>query len=135
MRLLLDNECVAVAGGHQSACVKNVTTAAITTGAVFGVIGGGMAGGVGGVAGGIAGAGIGSLFAQVFAETLCSWAGAEEEDTHEEEREPVDPAIEDWTANQYASYNQSQTTSYNPDPYSSDQVYAPHQYVADGASY
>lgn len=131
MRLLIDHECAAVAGGDAvSDCVDNVTTGAIITGAVIGGAAGCAAGGVGALSGAVAGAGTGSLVAQVVAEPFCRWAVGEEE-----ERDPVDPEIEDWSANQYASYNQSQTTNYNPDPYSSDQVYAPHQYVADGASY
>lgn len=127
MRLLIDHECAAVAGGDAvSECVDNVTTGAIITGAVIGGAAGSAAGGVGVLPGAVAGAGTGSLVAQVVAEPLCRWAVGEEE-----ERDEVDPAVEDWTANQYASYNQS--SSY--DPYSSDRVYAPHEYVADGASY
>lgn len=71
MRVLLDNECVAVAGGHESECVQNVTTAAIATGFVCGAAAGGMAGAV-------AGAGVGSLVAQIVAEPLCRWAAGDE---------------------------------------------------------
>lgn len=128
MRLLIDTECAAVAGGDAvSECVANVTTGAIITGAAIGGAAGAAAGGAGVLPGAVAGAGTGSLVAQIVAEPLCRWAVGEDE----EERDEVDPAIEDWTANQYASYNQS----HYQDPYSSDRVYAPHEYVADGASY
>ena len=49
MRVLLDNECTAVAGGHESECVQTVTNVAIATGTVIGGVAGAAAGGVGAI--------------------------------------------------------------------------------------
>lgn len=128
MRVLLDDECAAVAGGHESQCVKNVTTAAIATGIVVGAAAGGAAGGVGGLAGAVAGAGVGSLMAQIVAGPLCRWA---EGDQSEEEADYVEPELQDWHDNQYAASFGSR----HPEIAGASEVYAPHDYVADGASY
>ena len=103
MRVLLDQECAAVAGGHQSACERNVTIAAVATGALIGAAAGGAVGAVGG-------AGTGSLIAQIVAPPLCSWAEGEQE---EEEPEPVEPELQDWHDNQYAAWNGKEHTSSN----------------------
>lgn len=73
MRVLLDQECAAVAGGSQAECERNVELAGIATGAVIGGVAGGMAFGVGAVPGALAGAGVGSLVAQVAGPPLCRW--------------------------------------------------------------
>ena len=73
MRVLLDQECAAVAGGSQAECERNVELAGIATGAVIGGVAGGMAFGVGAVPGTLAGAGVGSLVAQVAGPPLCRW--------------------------------------------------------------
>jgi len=121
MRVLLDKECAAVAGGHESQCVADVTTAAIMTGAAIGAAAGAGAGGVGAIPGAVAGAGVGSLVAQVAAPTFCSWFDGEESGGEEEEY--VDPEVEAWSHSQYAAWH------------AGEDVYAPHEYVADGASY
>lgn len=128
MRLLLDKECAAVAGGHESECVIETTAVAIGTGAVIGGIAGAAAGGAGAVPGAVGGAGVGSLVAQIVAPTLCRWA---EEWESEEPEDPVDPEIQDWHDNQYAAWNASEM-NHGGDAY---EVFAPHEYVADGASY
>ena len=73
MRVLLDQECTAVAGGSQAECERNVELAGIATGAVIGGVAGGMAFGIGAVPGTLAGAGVGSLVAQVAGPPLCRW--------------------------------------------------------------
>ncbi len=118
MRVLLDKECAAVAGGHESQCEADVTTAAIMTGAAIGAATGAAAGGVGAIPGAVAGAGVGSLVAQVAAPTFCSWF-----DDEEEEVDYVDPEVEAWSHSQYSAWH------------AGEDVYAPHEYVADGASY
>lgn len=89
MRVLLNQECAAVAGGNQSECERNVELAGIATGAVVGGVAGGLAGGVGAVPGALAGAGAGSLVAQVVGPPLCRWSKNEEsEDEESEDKEP-----------------------------------------------
>ena len=126
MRVLLDQECDAVAGGHQSACERAVTNAGIIAGAAIGAAGGAMAGGAGILPGAVAGAGIGSLVAQVVAPFVC---GAPEEE--EEELEPVDPEVQNWSDIQYGAWHQHG----NSPGLDGRTVYAPHEYVVDGAKY
>lgn len=88
MRVLLDQECAAVAGGSQAECERNVELAGIATGAVIGGVAGGMAFGIGAVPGTLAGAGVGSLVAQVVGPPLCRWSEnqeSEDEDSGAEE--------------------------------------------------
>lgn len=88
MRVLLDQECAAVAGGSQAECERNVELAGIATGAVIGGVAGGAAGGVGAVPGALAGAGVGSLVAQVAGPPLCRWDAnrkSEDDDSDVEE--------------------------------------------------
>ena len=126
MRVLLDQECDAVAGGHQSACERAVTNAGIIAGAAIGAAGGAMAGGAGILPGAVAGAGIGSLVAQVVAPFVC---GAPEEE--EEELEPVDPQVQNWSDNQHADWYQHRGST-GP---AGNTIYGPHEYVVDGAKY
>ena len=77
MRVLLDNECGAVAAGHQSDCEYKVTALLITAGAVAG----GLA--TGG-AGAIIGAGAGAVAAQVVARPYCAWVEKQEEEEYGE---------------------------------------------------
>lgn len=128
MRVLLDKECTAVAGGHESECVNNATAAGIATGAVIGGVAGAAAGGVGAVPGAVGGGGVGSLVAQVVAPPLCRWAENRES---EAEEDYVDPEVEAWNNNQYAAWHASRTNH----GWGAQEVYAPHEYVADGASY
>lgn len=83
MRVLLDQECAAVAGGSQAECERNVELAGIATGAVVGGVAGGMAGGIGAVPGTLAGAGVGSLVAQVVGPPLCRWTENQESEDEE----------------------------------------------------
>lgn len=85
MRLLLDQECAAVAGGHESECERNVTVAAITTGAILGAASGGAIGA-------LAGAGTGSLIAQVVAPSLCNWAEKQESEDQESDGDKGGPS-------------------------------------------
>ena len=80
MKVLLDQECAAVAGGHESACERNVTIAAIATGALIG-------GAAGGALGAVGGAGTGSLIAQVVAPPLCRWAADQESESEDSDVE------------------------------------------------
>ena len=121
MRVLLDKECAAVAGGHESACVRNTTLAGMATGAGIGAIAGAAAGGVGAIPGGLGGSGVGATVAYAVAPTLCSWFGGDE--SEEEEVDYVDPEVEAWSHSRYSAWH------------AGEDVYAPHEYVADGASY
>ena len=128
MRVLLDRECAAVAGGHQSACEQNVTSVAIAAGAVTGGIIGSAAFGVGAIPGAIAGGSAGALVAQVAAGPYCRWAEKQEE---EKEEDYVDPEVQDWHDNQYVAWHQSRNSRNQHEP----TIHAPHEFVADGASY
>ncbi len=83
MRVLLDSECAAVAGGHESECVQNVKAAAIVIGAGTGAIVGTAAGGMGAVPGAIVGASAGALVAEVVARPLCAMEEKEKSDGEE----------------------------------------------------
>ena len=85
MRLLLEQECAAVAGGDGDveACVRTTTLASIGFGAVLGAAAGSAVGGAGAAPGAIGGAGVGALVAEVVAEPLCEWAHGEEEEEEE----------------------------------------------------
>ncbi len=128
MRVLLDRECAAVAGGHQSDCEYAITGVAISAGIVTGAIVGSAAGGLGAIPGGIAGGSAGALVGQIVARPYCSWAEKQEE---EEDEDYVDPEVQDWHDNQYSAWHQSNASRNQHEP----TVYAPHDYVADGASY
>ena len=80
MRVLLNTECAAIAGGHQSDCEQAVTAAAIVMGAGVGAIVGSAAGGVGVVPGAIAGGSAGSLVADVVAPAVCDFADSQGSD-------------------------------------------------------
>ena len=121
MRVLLENECGAVAGGHESQCVANVTTAAIITGATVGAVAGSMAGGIGAVPGSMAGAGTGSLIAQVAAPPLCAWAERRQQRAEEKALEKERDALFE---QQYINWSQG-TGSHD------FRVTGPHQLVVD----
>lgn len=90
MRVLLDQECAAVAGGNPfagaedlsdagresftSGCEEAVTNTAIAAGATAGAIVGSGAGGMGAVPGAIAGGSAGHLVATVVAPPYCRYA-------------------------------------------------------------
>ena len=92
MRVLLDKECAAVAGGHESECVRKTTMVGIATGAAIGAAAGAAAGGVGAIPGAVAGAGVGSLVAQVVAPPLCRWAEKQESEGEESDNETEGPS-------------------------------------------
>ena len=85
MRVLLDQECAAVAGGHESQCEKGVTSAAIVIGAGVGAIVGSGAGGVGAIPGAIAGGSAGALVAEVVGPILCASEDEESEEGSDED--------------------------------------------------
>ena len=116
MRVLIEQECAAVAGGHESECEQTVTTILI----VGGAIGGGM---VSGGPGALTGATIGGLAAQALAHPICKAIEGEEEE--------VGPELQNWFDNKYDSWFQSRNSS-NPNQ---PKIYAPHELVADGATY
>ena len=87
MRVLLDQECAAVAGGNAfadaeapdpssdlAACEEAVTTTAVVAGAYVGGTLGSAAGGMGAVPGAIAGGSAGHLVATVAAPPYCRYA-------------------------------------------------------------
>ncbi len=80
MRVLINQECAAVAGGGQSECERNVELAGMATGAVVGAAAGAAAGGIGAAGGAIAGAGVGSLVANTVGPIFCSWFGDDSSD-------------------------------------------------------
>ena len=82
MRVLLDTECAAIGGGHESACEQAVTSAAIIMGAGVGAIIGTGAGGAGAVPGAIVGGSAGALVAEVVGPIIC--ANSEEEESNVE---------------------------------------------------
>lgn len=127
MRVLLDNECGAVGGGHDSACEQAVTTTMIAGGAMIGAV---LAspGGPTAAAGALVGAAVGSYVADATAHYICS---AFEQSSAAEEEDYVEPEIQDWHDNQYGAWGANRNAGGSDD----SRVYAPHDYVTDGASY
>lgn len=87
MRVLLETECGAVAGGHKSTCEQAVTTTFIVAGAIGGAV-------VGNLPGALVGAGIGAYAADATAPYICaeiekSRQEKEEEAALEEERDAL----------------------------------------------
>ena len=80
MRVLPDQECAAVAGGHESECETTVKTVAIVAGAITGAVVGSSAGGVGAGPGAIVGGSAGGLVAEVVAPAICRKPEKKEED-------------------------------------------------------
>ena len=80
MRVLINQECAAVAGGGQSECERDVTVAGAITGGVIGAAAGSMAGGVGAAPGALGGAGVGALVGDLVGPTVCSWFGDDSSD-------------------------------------------------------
>lgn len=95
MRVLLEKECAAVAGGHKSECERKLTKALI----VAGVIGGAA----GGIPGAIAGGGAGALLAEAFAYDLCAMSEAERAAKEEEDQE-IDPEVLQHFEQQYVNW-------------------------------
>ncbi len=87
MRVLINQECAAVAGGDQSECERNVMWAGAITGGVIGAVAGGMAGGVGAAPGALAGAGTGGLIADLVGPGLCSWFGDDSSENSDDDTE------------------------------------------------
>ena len=114
MRVLIEQECAAVAGGHKSECEKSLKTALIVGGALMGV-------GWGGPGGALIGAGAGALAADAFGPGLCSMGRTEEE---EEEQDGADDSeLDALFTQQYVNW--SQNSGYGPD------TTGPHQLVVD----
>ena len=117
MRLLLEQEYEAVAGGHESECEQTVKTIFIAAG----MIGGGIGGSVPGL---IAGGTLGALVAEATGHYICSMG----EDGEEEEQEGSDdPELDALFMQQLVNWLQK--TGYGPN------VTGPHQLVVDQSSY
>ncbi|MCY4165909.1 MAG: hypothetical protein OXF03_07160 [Gammaproteobacteria bacterium] len=84
MRVLINQESAAVAGGDQSECERCVTVTGAVTGGVIGAAAGSMAGGVGAGAGALSGAGVGALVGDLVGPTVCSWFGDDSSDSDDE---------------------------------------------------
>lgn len=74
MRVLLDQECAAVAGGHESVCEEAITGICAAAGAVVGGIVGTGAGGVGLGPGAVGGFTAGAAIGEVVNGPICRWA-------------------------------------------------------------
>ena len=118
MRLLLEQEYEAVAGGHESECEQTVKTILIISGALGGALGGG------GLPGGIAGGTYGALVAEVAAPYICAMGEGGEE---EEQGGADDPELDASFMQQLVNWLQQ--TGYGPN------VTGPHQLIVDQSSY
>ena len=85
MRVLLEQECTAVSGGHETDCEKALKSFMILSG---GLAGGVAGGGVFSVPGAIVGAGAGALAADAFGHIICSALEAAEEESDGGEIDP-----------------------------------------------
>ena len=120
MRVLLEKECGAVAGGHVSQCEQDFTAAAIAMGTGIGAIAGSGAGGLGAIPGAIAGGSAGALVGQVAGPPLCRWEARQQEKEEKALREERDALFEQ----QYINWSQG-TGSHD------FRVTGPHQLVVD----
>ncbi|MYA30747.1 MAG: hypothetical protein F4Y31_05880 [Gammaproteobacteria bacterium] len=111
MRLLLDQECAAVAGGHESECEQAVTLAFIVGGALAGAA-------VSGGGGALVGAAVGSHVADATAHYICS-------SDEESDEEPSGPS-----GNPFRPYTPPNPGSGSNSGWNSG---APLQYVVDSA--
>ena len=127
MRVLIDTECTAVAGGDQSECVKYTTYFAIAFGAVIGAIAGASAGGMGAV---LPGAGCGcwgqahSCRADCGASHLCKVGSSDDseesdDDYDSDEEEEIDGAQGPWVNPKVLLSN----GGYQPDVIGPEQLY------------
>ena len=117
MRVLIEQECAAVAGGHESECEESLKTALIVGGALMGA-------GFGGPGGALMGAGAGALAADAFGPGLCSMG----EDGEEEEQEGTDdPELDALFMQQLVNWLQK--TGYGPN------ATGPHQLIVDQSGY
>ncbi len=123
MRTLIEQECSAVAGGHQSECEHAVTSTLILAGGWTGFC-------VGSVPGAIAGAGAGALVAEIVARPLCEWDEKRKEEQEAEER--LDQAA---NRLQYQHSVWSSQGNYQGLEGGQPTVAGGHQFVADGARY
>ena len=124
MRVLLDQECAAIAGGHESACEEAITGVIATAGGVVGAIVGTGAGGVGAVPGAIGGFTAGAAVGQVVDGPYCRVA-------EKLPGKPPEPKLKEWFNHKYLAWHQARLYQDECLP----KVYAPHELVADGAKY
>ena len=116
MRVLLEQEYEAVAGGHESECEQTVKTVFIIAGPLGGALGGG------GLPGGIVGGTYGALVAEATAPYICAM-GKDEEG---QEQEGTDDAeLDALFMQQYVNWSQSGGSGYGAD------TTGPHQLVVD----
>ena len=98
MRVLIEQECAAVAGGHESECEESLKTALIVGGALMGA-------GFGGPGGALIGASAGALAADAFGPDLCSMGRTEDEE--EEQDGTDDPELDALFMQQYVKWLQN----------------------------
>ena len=113
MRLLLEQEYEAVAGGHESECEQTVKTIFIASGMLGGALGGT-------VPGAIAGGALGALVAEATGHYICAMGKDEEE---EEQEGTDDPELDAAFMQQYVNWRQN--SGYGPN------ATGPHQLVVD----
>ena len=124
MRVLLDQECAVVAGGHESRCEEAITGVSAAAGGVVGGIVGTGAGGVGAVPGAVGGFTAGAAVGEVVNGPVCRWAETQP-------GKPVDPRIKNWYVRKYLGWQQSRFSRNELQP----GTYGPHELVADGSRY
>ena len=113
MRLLLEQEYEAVAGGHESECEQTVKTILIASGMLGGALGGT-------VPGAIAGGALGALVAEATGHYICAMGKDDEE---EEQDGTDDPELDAAFMQQFVNWLQK--TGYGPN------ATGPHQLVVD----
>ena len=118
MRVLLEQEYEAVAGGHVSDCEQTVKTILIASGVLGGALGGG------GIPGAIAGGALGALVAEATGHYICSMGEEQEE---EEQDGTDDPELDALFMQQYVKWLQNLGfgNSFGP------KTTGPHQLVVD----
>ncbi len=116
MRVLIEQECAAVAGGHKSECEESLKTALIVGGALMGA-------GFGGPGGALAGAAAGALAADAFGPGLCSMDRTDEDEDEGEGED--DSEMDALFMQQYVNWRQNPGNSYGPN------ATGPHQLVVD----
>ena len=85
MRVLHEQECAAVAGGHESECERGLKKALFVAGALAG-------GALGNLPGAAGGAGLGVAFAEAFGHEICAMDDHEGQGDEDEDH-GIDPEI------------------------------------------
>ena len=126
MRVLLEQECTAVAGGDQADCEKKMKALFIANGAVAGGLSGAV---VFSIPGAIVGASAGGLAADMLAPMICS--AIEKAEQAQGDDVEIDPEIAEAFMQEYLAWSQQSAfpTSYGPDRT------GPHELVVDTSSH